>query len=91
MQKLPKAKPYTKRWWVGVWATIWWGVTGLYIILLVWDTQLANSSHTPLLVSLALLVAAGWFIGAVVWVDELKRQKISYKLAFKDLFLTIRK
>lgn len=46
---------------------------------------------STLLQWLLLAVLAGWIIGAVFWLMELKRQKISYKSAFKDLFLTIRK
>lgn len=32
-----------------------------------------------------------WLVGGLWWLRELKRHKISYKTAFKDLFLTIRK
>jgi hypothetical protein len=30
------AKKGSTLWWVGLWATVWWGVSGLYILLLVW-------------------------------------------------------
>lgn len=38
-----------------------------------------------------LIVIFGWVTGGWVWLRELKRQKVSYREAFKDLFLTIRK
>ena len=41
-------------------------------------------------ISLAAILLV-WFIGGLVWLRELKRHKISYKTALKDLFFTIRK
>ncbi len=88
---------------IGLWATIWWGVSGLYVVLLVWASRnnyVALSSWKSAISSayrnssaLQILLAAvviGWLIGGWIWLRELKRQKISYKAAFKDLFLTIR-
>jgi hypothetical protein len=40
---------------------------------------------------LLFLVIGGWVYGAILWFKELKRQKVPYKIALKDLFLTIRK
>lgn len=34
--KLAKPKHKTLLWWVGVWATIWWAVSGFYIVLVIW-------------------------------------------------------
>lgn len=36
-------------------------------------------------------IIVGWAIGTWVWLRELGRNKISYKIALKDLFFTIRK
>ncbi len=98
---------------IGLWATIWWGVSGLYVVLLFWvgrsdyvtiseragsgsaisnwqsaiSSAYSDSSVLPALLALIVIV---WLIGGWVWLRELKRQKISYKAAFKDLFLTIR-
>lgn len=99
---------------IGLWATWWWGVSCVYVLLLAWlgrDTYAvlsASSSskgffgnwqsafnieydnHSYLAALLAVIVI-GWIIGGVLWLQELKSAKISYKAAFKDLFLTIRK
>jgi hypothetical protein len=39
VEKYPKAKPRTSLWWIGIWATAWWGVSFLYITLLVWSAR----------------------------------------------------
>lgn len=88
---------------IGLWATIWWGVSGLYLVLLFWasrDNYVALSSwksaicrtyhDSDVLPALLGMIIVVWVIGGLVWLGELKRQKISYKAAFKDLFLTIR-
>jgi hypothetical protein len=31
-----KAKPKTKLWRIGWWATLWWAITGLYLVWLIW-------------------------------------------------------
>ena len=110
--KRPKAR--TALWWIGLWATVWWGVSGAYVLLLVWmsrdsyvdiSTDAGSNgffsdwwsaiSHTyddsGVLPGLLALVIAVWVVGGVIWLRELKRQKISYKAALKDLFLTIRR
>ncbi len=110
-RKLGKAKPKTTLWYIGFWATIWWGVSGIYLVLLLWLSRnnyiyssmnnsflsawkgaiketYTTSSLLPGLLSLIIIV---WAVGAIIWIIELKRQKIKYKTAFKDLFLTIRK
>ncbi len=51
-------------------------------------TAFTNAWYMPMLLA---LVATGWVAGGYVWLQELKRQKIKYRVAFKDLFLTIRK
>lgn len=106
----PKSKTLKR---IGLWATIWWGVSGAYVVLLVWASRndyvafsqqavpassLANwrsaiegayrSSDT--LQILLVLIATVWVIGGWLWLRELKHRNISYKAAFKDLFLTIR-
>lgn len=91
MNKLGKAKPGTRLWWIGLWATIWLAVTGLYVVLLVWVFGVATDRPVAALVTLAGLILVGWLLGALFWLKELQRKKISYKVAFKDLFLTIRR
>jgi hypothetical protein len=109
-----KATPKTARWWIGLWATVWWGVSGVYILLLAWEGReyyaIESSSirsggffsdwwsavtttydASNVLPALLALIIAVWIAGGVVWLRELKRQKISYKAAFKDLLLTIRR
>lgn len=34
-----KAAPGTRLWNIGFWATVWWGVTGLYCLLVVWMSK----------------------------------------------------
>jgi len=46
-----------------------------------------SASLRVLLAAILLL----WVLGGWLWLRELKRHKVSYKAAFKDLFLTIRK
>lgn len=90
-------------WKIGLWATFWWAVSCLYVLLLVWQARDAveplgwtsaigqtygNSAALPALLGFILIV---WAIGGIIWLRELKKQKISYNAAFKDLFLTIRK
>lgn len=47
-----------------------------------------HSSHN--LQGLLLFIVFVWIIGGITWLSELKRHGVSYKAAFKDLFLTIR-
>lgn len=47
-----------------------------------------ETSYMPGLLAIILLV---WLVGASVWLIELRKQKHSYKAAFKDLFFRIRK
>lgn len=98
---------------VGLWATIWWAVSCVYVLLLVWaatDNFAALSAgpgsqgflsdwHSAIasayrdsafLQPLLMVIIAVWLIGGLIWLRELKRLKISYKAAFKDLFLTLR-
>lgn len=37
------------------------------------------------------VILLGWIIGGAIWLKALKRAKISYRMAFKDLFLTLRR
>lgn len=110
--KKTKAKSKTLKQ-IGLWATIWWGVSGLYVLLWVWlsRSNFVNLSQSPrpdnalsrwqaamsrtyqekwILSALLAAIIIVWAIGGWVWLKELKRRKISYKAAFKDLFLTIR-
>lgn len=95
---------------IGFWATLWWAVSGGYVLLLVWESRnetavssgsaslgnwlsaigstFAGSAALQILLATVILV---WLIGGLVWLRELKRHKITYKTALKDLFLTIRK
>jgi hypothetical protein len=100
--KKSKAKDKTLKQ-IGLWATIWWGVSGAYVVLLVWASRnnyvvlsnwwsaisrtYSDSNILPALLAVILFV---WVVGGWVWLRELKHRKISYKAAFKDLFLTIR-
>jgi uncharacterized membrane protein HdeD (DUF308 family) len=106
-RKSAKAKPKTSLWYIGLWATIWWAVSGIYLVVLAWmiknryENSLANENilkvlkktyTTSTILQLVLgLVLIVWVLGAIIWLMELKRQKITYRSAFKDLFLTIRK
>jgi len=106
-------KPHTYLWYVGVWATWWWAISGIYLAILVWTASpyyiaaagyidsilsarlwwqsttqaLHNSVGLQLLGCIILLV---WIIGAVAWLDALKKSRISYRAGFKDLFGSIR-
>jgi hypothetical protein len=110
---MKQAKPGTKLWKIGVWATIWWAATCSYILLAVWmgkdyyvkyadvwsggtisdwSSAIGNAwNHSATLPVLLLVLALGWVVGAVLWRAELRRQKISYKSALEDVFLTLRK
>lgn len=89
---------------VGLWATILWAVSGLYVVIIVWvakDYYIQQSNwrtaisqayaDNPLLTFLGLLVVAGWIVCGVAWLGALKANKISRKTGLKDLFLTIRR
>ena len=89
---------------IGNWATWWWALSGLYIVGLVWQARTYHFSdvswwhamsqaftHTFVLQFALSSILAGWVALAIVWFNELKRQKISYKVALQDLLLTIRK
>lgn len=89
---------------VGLWATIWWAVSCLYVLLVFWQgknlyiddllpwnkalTQ-SFSAYTWLWWLLAIIIIV-WIIGAFVWVKALKQSKISLQAGLKDLFLTLR-
>lgn len=97
--------------WIGIWATVWWAVTGLYLVLLFWaakdiyvnlassapDDYLANwisalgnaYSDSGMMLLLAF-IAFVWLIGGLVWLGEIKRQRVSYTTAFWELFFTIK-
>lgn len=57
-----------------------------------WSKAISNtyskSSSLKLILGLIILI---WLVGGVVWLIELKKHKIRYRSAFKDLLLTIRK
>lgn len=67
------------------------GATGSGVSIGTWLDAISltyHSSHN--LQGLFLFIMLVWIIGSVTWLAELKRHGISYKAAFKDLFLTIR-
>lgn len=36
--------------WIGIWATVWWAITGLYLVLLFWaakDIYVDVAAHAP--------------------------------------------
>lgn len=108
---LRNPKRGTPLWRIGAWATVWWGVSGAYVLLLVWvakdyyveraagstSSSLGNWWHaigdaytqSVVLPGLLALIGLVWLVGGLVWLRELKRRRISYAAAFKDLFLTI--
>jgi hypothetical protein len=109
-----KAKPKTVLWWIGLWATLWWAVSGLFVAWLFWESRglyVSETLNSKVVCSrfkwstaiwhtytssrsleiLSILIIIVWIVGFFVWLQELKRKKISLKEAFKDLFLTIRK
>jgi hypothetical protein len=95
---------------IGLWATFWWGISGLFVVLLVWSAQYTyieyapSGNHVaiwiesikstyvkdPTMQLLSALIVSVWVLGGIVWLHELKRLRITYTAAFKDLFLTIR-
>ena len=103
-KKAGKAKSGQLRW-IGIWATIWWGISGLYIVLVAWlakdylslfeniGWRLAIQEvfiQHPAVIWLLIFIVDMWLIGGVVWLRALKQAKISYKSAFRDLLLTLR-
>ena len=57
-----------------------------------WWTAIHGAfSRSGLLQMLCTMLVIGWVIGGWLWLRELKRQRISYKVALRDLFFTIRK
>ncbi|HSX16998.1 MAG TPA: hypothetical protein VLH86_02755 [Patescibacteria group bacterium] len=89
---------------IGNWGTWWLAISGLYLVGLVWQARMYHYSdvswwyamgqaftHTFILQFVQSSILAGWVALAIVWFNELKRQKISYKEALKDLFFTLRK
>jgi hypothetical protein len=106
---MAKRKPTQPRrgdtmWWIGVWATIWWAVSGLYFVWWFWLAKAdyaqfsdgwwsaLNSSYasSPLLGQALAIILLIWIAGAAIWFRELKRLKISYASALRELFFTIR-
>ena len=89
---------------VGLWATIWWAVSCLYVLLVVWlaknlyiDKSLswgrALSHSFSVYKYLWLLLGTimlGWVVLAVKWLKALDEAKISLKSGLKDLFFTLR-
>ncbi len=80
---------------IGFWATAWWAISGLYLVILVFIARGfgfsdAFADHGWLWWLLAAVVL-GWVVGAQFWLRELKKAKVPYRSALKDLFLTIRK
>jgi hypothetical protein len=111
--KLQKAKPKTVLWWVGFWATLWWGLSCIFVVILIWQsrTYYADQSilqahsnffggwqhaisytykRTNWLEWLLTVIICVWLAGGLVWLAAVKRQKVSYRPALKDLFLTLR-
>jgi|GEM_PF-5482494 len=98
---------------IGTWATWWWGVTFLWILIWVWVSRTyyvrqSAAVHNGFFTDwgsalrltyngmswlrfLLLTIIVVWIIGAAEWLLVLKKYHQSYKAAFKDLFLTIRK
>lgn len=102
--KAGKAPKGTPLWWIGMWATIWFGLSGLYLVLLIWvatDYYTAGISWVEavkeayaqysILTLLVSIIITGWIIGAIVWLRALKKAKISRKAGLKDILLTVRK
>jgi hypothetical protein len=112
---MKKAKRNSHLWWIGVWATTWWGVSGLYVLLLAWMAKpyyVEDSMTGPMptdmwadwsnaitraytesevLRALLWVILLVWVIGGIKWLMEIRRQRISYAAAFKDLLLTVRR
>lgn len=49
------------------------------------------SQTSSFLQILLLVIIVGWIVCGTIWLKALKQQKVSYKVALKDLFLTIRR
>lgn len=84
---------------IGFWATVWWAISCLYVLLVVWlaiiriggnGFSIVFDVYGYLYWLLAVIISV-WAIGAVIWFRELKKAKVPYRVALKDLFLTIRK
>jgi hypothetical protein len=57
-----------------------------------WAHALSNTYRTSAWLEwLFLVIVCVWVIGAIKWLYLLKKHEFSYRAAFKDLFLTIRK
>lgn len=57
-----------------------------------WMTAINETFDDSLFLQVSLVaIILVWLLGSLVWLRELKRYKISYKTALKDLFFTIRK
>jgi hypothetical protein len=88
---------------IGAWATVWLGISGLFITLWVWLARYDIAANGWLyglgfrfvsslfLQVLLSFITSIWVITALSWLRVLHAHKISYKTAFTDLFLTIRK
>ena len=56
-----------------------------------WRAALRTEYRTNYMIRyLWVVILFGWIIIAIMWLRSLKRNKISLKVALKDLFLTIR-
>lgn len=84
---------------IGFWATVWWAVSCLYVLLIVWlalveiggfGFRIVFAAY-PYLYWLLAIIIVGWVAGAIVWFRELRKAKVPYRVALKDLFLTVRK
>jgi len=52
--KLASVKKGSALWWIGLWATVWWAVSGAYLVLIVWlaiDDYVALNPDTVLSLS----------------------------------------
>jgi hypothetical protein len=43
-----KAPRSTRLWWVGLWATIWWGLSCIFCLVLVWQSRTRYVQYTVL-------------------------------------------
>ncbi|HUD06688.1 MAG TPA: hypothetical protein VMR34_02275 [Candidatus Saccharimonadales bacterium] len=57
-----------------------------------WFSAVKNTyTSSSILIDLFDVLLIVWLIGLLVWLVQLRKKKISYKAAFRDLFLTIRR
>jgi hypothetical protein len=57
-----------------------------------WSIALNHTFYTTTWLQIMLVtILSVWIAGGIIWMQDLKHRRISYRAAFKDLFLVIHK